>query len=222
MLPATGAHVRIERDFSPALGTLRLWRPEALLLDLDFTGIVLGSRICRHVRRSRDLSRTLILAVSSKSDSAREIAAFDAGVDDHVRRGRIVRASFAARLAALLRRAHPRPADISLHLEQLRLDPLRREAFLDGVLLPLTSTEFDVLLRLARHHGHTVPRAQLFEPLPFATDVPSSRALDMHVKQIRRKLGKAAGMLMTDYGKGYRLEVPGYEQAERMPLARAG
>jgi hypothetical protein len=87
----------------------------------------------------------------------------------------------------------------------LLLDPARREARLDGEALNLTDKEFELLNHLVGHRGRTVGREELLGSLwKNAEEVPGERAVDVHIRRLRSKLGRLSGIVRTVPGQGYR------------------
>ncbi|MDJ0521636.1 MAG: response regulator transcription factor [Planctomycetota bacterium] len=216
-LPREGVEARSSERPHEAMALVRSWRPQLLLLDLDTLGVAVGVSICRLVRMDEELERTLVVLVASDAEEDDELALFDAGADDFVKRHRMARPSFQARLAALLRRTTARLPRTVRRVGPLLLDRIAARAQLEDVELPLTRTEFAILWRLAAAAGHYVSRQSLSRGLLHSVDAGVSRAVDMHVKEIRRKLGPAAFLITTRYGVGY-----GLDEAGDSPLRRAG
>ena len=219
VLRTAGHDLCVERGIAATLALGRAWRPHVVLLDLDGGSFVLGRAACRLVRTVREFSGSLVVAVADAVHADWEEELFDSGADDFVCRHRIARTVFRARLEALLRRARARSVEAVVRAGPLRLDPARREVHLHGSPLELTYTQFDLLWRLARDAGRAVPRAHLLATLHNVVEDATSRAVDMHVKGIRRRLGAASFLIQTEYGVGYRLlddeEVAGCERAAR-------
>jgi len=206
-LAGTGHEVRAALDGTKALEVIDGWAPELLVLDLNLGGDVSGLDVCRHVRTHEHTHGILIVVLTGETGDELELTLFDAGADDFVRKQRFRAGLFRRRIEAVLRRATSEPREEKLELGPLRLDPARRHATLGGTGLRLTPTEFDIVHKLVVNHERIVSRQELLDRGSGLQDPATSRAVDMHVKQIRKKLGSHAGMIGTVYGKGYRLEV---------------
>lgn len=100
----------------------------------------------------------------------------------------------------------------------LRVDFLRRQAWLDGRLMVMTRKEWEVLSLLVRHAGGVVTRQRLLgEVWGFQPDI-RTRTLDVHIQRLRKKLGSREGAIETIFGVGYRFQ-PRTERQPSLPAA---
>lgn len=169
-----------------------------------------GLELCRRLRRK---SETLpILFLSSRDEELDRVLGLELGADDYLCKPFSMR-ELVARVRVLLRRAallaEPRtPGEETISAGALELDPKRYVARLDGRSVPLTVTEFLMLLALVRHPGHVKSRRQLMEQGYAHDTYVSDRTIDSHIKRLRRKL-EAVDSRFDDieavYGAGYRL-----------------
>lgn len=145
--------------------------------------------------------RAALLAVTDGLAGASRVAALDAGaddvVDDHVEAD-----DLAARVRALLRRDG---RDARLRCGAVEIARYERRAKVGGVDVDLTEREYSVLRCLVEHGGKPVPRATLAAAVTRSGDRLRSNAIDVHVSNIRKKLGTRAAMIETARGIGYRL-----------------
>jgi two-component system response regulator ChvI len=169
-----------------------------------------GLELCRRLRRR---SETLpILFLSSRDEELDRVLGLELGADDYLCKPFSMR-ELVARVRVLLRRAAlletPREAgEPTLRAGALELDPRRYLARIDGRPVPLTVTEFLMLLALVRHPGHVKSRRQLMEQGYAHDTYVSDRTIDSHIKRLRRKLETVApgfDAIETVYGAGYRL-----------------
>jgi DNA-binding response OmpR family regulator len=194
---------------------LAAWRAfEAALPDVVVLDILLprldGLELLRRLRaRSRELP---ILMLTSKGEEFDRVLGLEMGADDYLGKPFSIR-ELVARLRVLLRRAkllaegRQSPPERLLERGRLRLDLDRYEASCGGARLPLTVSEFLLLAALARAPGHVRSRAQLLDEVHGDDDAGSERAIDSHVKRLRRKLALAApgfDPIEAVYGLGYR------------------
>ena len=168
-----------------------------------------GLELCR---RLRGLSERLpILFLTSKDEELDRVLGLELGADDYLCKPFSMR-ELIARVKVLLRRAAqaqepPGGEERVLASGRLRLDLQRYQASWNGVPVPLTVTELNLLHALVRRPGHVKSRAQLLaEAYPYDA-YASDRTIDSHVKRLRRKLAEADAAfdaIETVYGLGYR------------------
>lgn len=162
-----------------------------------------GLSVCRALR-SRNV-RVPILMLTARAEVPERIAGLDAGADDYVPKpfdlGELL-----ARTRALTRRGLT--ADPVLRVGPLTIDKSERKALADGKRLDLTPREFALLAYLAREAGRVVPRMEILAKVWEMSFDPGSNVIEVHVKNVRDKLGPHAKMIETVRGVGYRCVVP--------------
>jgi two-component system alkaline phosphatase synthesis response regulator PhoP len=184
--------------------------PDLVILDLMLPRID-GFEVCREIRRRGD---TPILMLTARTDDIDAIVGLELGADDYVTKPFNPRA-LVARVKAILRRTEVtarggRPIEVGT----LRVDPRRREAWIADRRLELRAREFDLLAALARDPGVVLTRDGLLEGV-WGTDFPGeTRTVDVHVAELRKKLGEDGPTIETVRGMGYRLVPP---QRSRVP-----
>lgn len=181
-----GARRAIE-DPSLALVILDLMLPDTHGLDL-----------LREIRSRGDLPVIVVTARDSEPD---RVAGLELGADDYVTKPFSPR-ELAARVSTVLRRGEHR-RDGSLCIGKVRIDPSARELTVDGSVVDVTRKELDLLFFLMEHPGRVFTRSQLLDQVwDYGGDV-DSRTVDVHVAQLRRKLG-ADCPVRTVRGVGYK------------------
>ena len=187
--------------------------PDLVILDLMLPRID-GFEVCRELRRRGD---TPILMLTARDDDVDSIVGLELGADDYVTKPFNPRALI-ARVKAILRRTEGtarggRPIEVGT----LRVDPRRREASVGDRRLELRAREFDLLAALAREAGAVLTRDALLESV-WGTDFPGeTRTVDVHIGEVRRKLGSDGPPIETVRGFGYRLVPPGREPVPSTP-----
>ncbi len=183
---------------------LELWRaarPALMLLDLMLPGMD-GLEVARRVRAESDLP---IIMLTARDEEVDRLVGLGIGADDYVVKPYSPR-EVVARVRAVLRRAHgSAPPQGVLTVGNLSLDLSSFEARCQGELLDLTAAELRLLAALAREEGHVRSRSELLAALGGLERGTDERAVDAHVKNLRRKLGGCGGSLETVRGVGYRL-----------------
>jgi two-component system alkaline phosphatase synthesis response regulator PhoP len=178
-------------------------RPLALIvLDLRLPGLG-GIDVARAIRRT---SAVPIIMVTARVEEDDRLRGLEAGADDYVTKPFSPR-ELVARVRAVLRRS-ALPADRGvLRAGDITLDVARLAAARDGQPIDLTATEFQLLAALARHPGRVFTRGQLLDAIRGGTLDAFDRAIDAHVKNLRRKIEhdpRRPAIVLTVYGVGYK------------------
>jgi DNA-binding response OmpR family regulator len=143
------------------------------------------------LRRLRAQSPVPVLILTARGEDVDRILGLEIGADDYLPKPFNPR-ELIARIRAILRRTTPSPERAaSLTVSGIRLDPAAREAWIDGKRLDLTSVEFTLLETLLRDAGHVVTREALTETVLGRTLGPFDRVIDVHISNLRKKLGVA-------------------------------
>jgi two-component system response regulator BaeR len=195
------AHLSDGREVVP---WVRANDPSLVLLDLRLPGLD-GLEVCRALRR---FSTVPIIMVTALVEEVDRLMGLDVGADDDVCKPFMPR-EVVARVKAVLRR--PRLMGLAgdrLRVGAFELDEARRRISLSGQPLELTGSEYKLLRKLLRAPGRVFSRPQLLAELHGGDDDTYDRAIDTHVKNLRRRLGPAAGLLRSVYGVGYQLDLP--------------
>lgn len=187
------------KDGPTALAQTEAIGYDLVVLDWMLPGMD-GVAICRELRARG--SKVPILMLTARSEVGERIIGLDAGADDYLSKpfdlGELL-----ARARALIRRASG--VDVTLRVGPLVIDREERRVLLDGRPIDLTSREFALLLHLAREAGRNVPRMELLSKVWQTSFDPSSNVVEVHVRNLREKLGVHAALIETVRGVGYRL-----------------
>ncbi len=211
-LRQAGYRVLSATDGSTGLALVQQEKPDLLVLDLMLPGLS-GWEICRRLRASQDpqLAQLYILMLTARVDETDRVVGLELGADDYVIKPFSPR-ELVARVRAALRRLHAAQelGDVRpLEAGDLRLDPIYRTVTLAGRPIDLTATEFALLHQLMRYPGRPFTRAELLDATQDdgLGDVAYERTIDVHIKNIRRKLGDSprnSRYIETVHGVGYR------------------
>jgi two-component system response regulator BaeR len=175
-------------------------KPDLVLLDLMLPGMD-GIEVCKLLRRR---SNVPIIMVTARVDEIDRLLGLELGADDYICKPFSPR-EVVARVKAVLRRSEL-VSDGILH-QGLEIDDSKFTARLNGKDLCLTSVEFALLKTLSAISGRVFSRDQLMNAMYSDYRVVSDRAVDTHVKNLRKKLASASGgedMIKSVYGLGYR------------------
>jgi len=174
--------------------------PSAVLLDLGLPGID-GMEVCRRIRASSDIP---IIMLTARDDEIDKVVGLEIGADDYVTKPFSPR-EVVARVKAVLRRAEQQPeAPAAIRIADFEIDSGRRTVRTPGgdIVQP-TAREFDLLWHLARNRGIVLSRGQLLEAVWGYDYFGESRTVDVHVRQLRKKLPDIP--LETVWGVGYKM-----------------
>ena len=200
-----GHQVITAYDGLTAVRRFREENPDLVLLDLAMPGPD-GFTVAGQIRAAGEAP---IIVVSGESSEAAKVKALGIGADDYLVKP-FGRAELLARIAAVMRRSgRAEAANLGgpVTFDRLSLDPARHEASVDGVLVPLTPTEFRLLEVLARAGGDLVPHLRLARAGWPAEHDPDLLWLKPHLARLRAKLDEAGGpAIVAVRGVGYRVE----------------
>jgi DNA-binding response OmpR family regulator len=169
-----------------------------VVLDIGLPGMD-GFEVCRQIR-SR--SSVPILIVTARDEEPDRVAGLELGADDYITKPFSPR-ELVARVKAILRRAEPTPTEPILTLGDIVVDMQGREVSVDGESVELTAKEFDLLACLLENPGIVLSRDTLLDRAWGTTYPGGTRTVDVHVGQLRRKLGRPA-LIRTVRGAGYK------------------
>jgi DNA-binding response OmpR family regulator len=206
-LEHAGFSVLTAGDGSSALHAIGSRRPDLVVLDLGLPGVD-GLEVLRTVRASAGLPVVVLTARDTELDT---LLGLELGADDYMTKPFSPR-ELVARVRAVLRRSERarEPGD-RIEAGDIVLDVPRLRATVRGGLIELTPTEFAILAAMAREPGRVFTRSQLLDSVHGVAFESYERAIDAHVKNIRRKLEPDPARpryLLTVYGVGYRIAEP--------------
>jgi two-component system, OmpR family, alkaline phosphatase synthesis response regulator PhoP len=203
-LEQAGFGVSVAGDGSEALMRARTEHPDLVVLDLGLPGLD-GLDVTRTLRAGSNLP---IIMLTARDDETDRVLGLELGADDYVTKPFSPR-ELVARVRAVLRRhASAREGQEVVRAGDLELNLPRLEARIGGELVSLTSTEFSLLAAMGREPGRVFTRSQLLDAIHGVAFESYERAIDAHVKNIRRKIEvdpRNPRRLQTVYGVGYRL-----------------
>jgi DNA-binding response OmpR family regulator len=202
-LERAGFSVRSARDGPEALMRARTDRPDLVVLDLGLPGLD-GFDVTRRLRRD---SSVPIIMLTARDDESDTLVGLELGADDYVTKPFSPR-ELVARVRAVLRRQLPQAGSDVLRAGALSLDLPRMRVEVGGRPVDLTTTEFQLLSAMARQPGRIFTRSQLLDAIHGIAFDSYERAIDAHVKNIRRKIEpnpRTPRYVLTVYGVGYKL-----------------
>jgi DNA-binding response OmpR family regulator len=201
-LKNAGYAVKAVSNGTDALAQVEAEQPALIVLDLmlpDMDGI----DVCRRIRQRRDVP---ILMLTARDEDIDKIIGLEVGADDYMTKPFNPR-ELVARVKSILRRSTPeRRVSESAEISHgdLHIDAGRREVHVGDEEIQLAPKEFDLLWELLDHRGLVLTRDQLLERVWGYTFAGDTRTVDVHVRQVRRKLGDASP-IVTVWGVGYKV-----------------
>ncbi len=202
-LDRAGFEVIVVGDGGSAVASIRSAKPDLLVLDLGLPGRD-GLDVAREIRR---WSNTPIVMLTARGDESDRIVGLELGADDYVVKPFSPK-ELVARIRAVLRRtrAAERGAEI-VRVSDVEIDAGKMRVTVDGRPVELTPTEFELLATLVREPGRVFTRSQLLDAVHGVAIESYERAIDAHIKNIRRKIEPTPGTpryILTVHGVGYR------------------
>ena len=177
-------------------------QPDLIVLDLMLPDLD-GIEVCRKIRQRSEVP---ILMLTARDEDVDKIIGLEVGADDYLTKPFNPR-ELVARVKSILRRSVPERRELEtkqLKHGDLEIDAGRREVRVAGTEIQLAPKEFDLLWELLDHRGLVLTRDQLLERVWGYTFAGDTRTVDVHVRQLRRKLGDAAPVV-TVWGVGYKV-----------------
>jgi DNA-binding response OmpR family regulator len=204
-LEQAGFRVHRAATGDAGLEAVRAREPRLVILDVGLPGQVDGLEVCRRLRATTGVPIVMLTARDAEID---RVLGLELGADDYVTKPFSPR-ELVARVKAVLRRADGERIVATVpevvRVGGVEVDFRRREARVEGQPVPLTTREFALLQFLAENRGLALSRRQLLDGGWGVDWYGDERTVDVHVRQLRRKLGDALP-LATVRGLGYRLD----------------
>jgi two-component system, OmpR family, alkaline phosphatase synthesis response regulator PhoP len=202
-----GFTVLTASDGPSALRSARTGRPDLVVLDLGLPGLD-GLDVARSLRREGEVPIIMLTARTEESD---KLVGLELGADDYLTKPFSPK-KLVARVRAVLRRAEGMrtPADV-IRFGEVELDVPRMEARFGGRRVDLTRSEFQIVAAMARQPGRVFTRAQLLDAVRGVAFESYERAIDAHIKNIRKKIEpdpRSPRYILTVFGMGYRFAEP--------------
>ena len=201
-LKNAGYTVRTAATGNDALAQAGTGDVDLVVLDLMLPDID-GIEVCRRLRKATDMP---ILMLTARDEDVDKIIGLEVGADDYMTKPFNPR-ELVARVKSILRRAGPERREresAQLRHGDLTIDAGRREVRVGETEVQLAPKEFDLLWELLDHRGLVLTRDQLLERVWGYTFAGDTRTVDVHVRQLRRKLGDASP-IVTVWGVGYKV-----------------
>jgi DNA-binding response OmpR family regulator len=204
-LERAGFRVQVAADGKSALALMRAEKPDMVVLDLGLPDLD-GLDVTREFRK---ISNAPIIMLTARSEETDKLVGLELGADDYMTKPFSPK-ELVARVRVLFRRieTYSDPGADIIRAANLTFDVPRMQVSADDhTLEELTPTEFELLVEMARHPGRVFSRMQLLNALHGVAFESYERAIDAHIKNIRRKIEPDPGQpkyVLTVYGVGYK------------------
>jgi DNA-binding response OmpR family regulator len=196
-------------DGDQAIETVEKFKPHLVILDVMLP-VRDGLDICRLIKANPALKDVLIIMLTAKSDDTDTIIGLQLGADEYMGKPFSPKVLM-ARIKALLRRFDELQLTQGIHAQlltygELCLDKQKRKVTYQSVNIDLTTVEFDILFFLCQHPGRVFTREELLDNVWKEGKFIIDRAVDVHIRSLRKKLGSGEHLIETVRGVGYRIK----------------
>ena len=201
---ANGFDVICANDGQDALNQARLKLPDLIILDVMIP-VVDGLEVCRRLRREAETSETPIIMLTAKSEESDQLIGFSVGADDYVVKPFSVKILL-ERVKSMLRRNQRKgtPNADTIARAGITIDRVKHRVLVNDQSIDLTPSEFRLLDTLIRQPGRAFDRSELIDAALGADTMVLERTIDVHIRSLRKKLGRSSNTIQTVRGIGYR------------------
>jgi DNA-binding response OmpR family regulator len=192
-------------DADSFLRSLNTAIPDLVILDLMLPDMD-GFEVCRALRTQEKFAHIPIIMLTAKVEETDKVLGLELGADDYVTKPFSPR-ELVARVKAVLRRHSPKEDTRKITIGNMfTMNMEKHEVEVEGTKIELTSTEFKILQLLSAKKGWVFSRDQILQHLWGDNKMVLDRTVDVHIKHLREKLGKAGNLVRNIRGVGYKLE----------------
>ena len=198
-------HVQVFQETKSLFDFLEQKTPDLIILDLMLPDAD-GLEVCKLLKKEERFSTIPIIMLSAKAELTDKVLGLELGADDYVTKPFSPK-ELIARVKAVLRRNQEKEGSQKIKIgDLLVIDPKKYEVFVEGKRIDLTSTEFRILTLLSTKKGWVFTRDQVLDYLWGDEKIVLDRTVDVHIKNLREKLGPAKKIIKNIRGIGYKLE----------------
>lgn len=204
-LKETGFRVKEFLDAESLLRFLNTQIPDLIILDLRLPDAD-GFETCKYLRKKNEFSHIPIIMLTGKSEEMDRVLGLELGADDYVTKPFSAR-ELVARVKAVLRRREQKGESKRIEIGNiLKIDLQKFQVTIEGKNVELTPTEFRILKMLCERKGWIFTRKQILDYLWGNEKIVVDRAVDVHIKNLRKKIGRVRRFIKSVRGIGYKLE----------------
>jgi two-component system, OmpR family, phosphate regulon response regulator PhoB len=204
-LEKEGYQPLVALDGTSGLETARSGNPDMILLDLMLPGLQ-GTEICKMLKSSDKTAKIPIVMLTAKGEEIDRVVGFEVGADDYIVKPFSSR-ELMLRIKAVLRRSGGGEVESRIiRAGSIIIDVDRHTVSIDDTDIVLTTTEFNLLLKLAERLGRVQSRDRLLKDVWGMSHIGDTRTVDTHITRLRTKLGESGDLIKTVRGFGYKME----------------
>jgi two-component system phosphate regulon response regulator PhoB/two-component system alkaline phosphatase synthesis response regulator PhoP len=204
-LKKSGYKVKDFLDAESFFEYIKTETPDLVLLDLMLPDAD-GMEVCKYLRKSDKFSSVPVIILTAKGDEMDKVLGLELGADDYITKPFSTR-ELAARVKAVLRRDEKTFKTQTVKIgDMLEIDLQKYETYVAGAKIELTSTEFRIIRLLSERKGWVYARDQILDYLGVQEKGVLDRTVDVHIKNLREKLGEAGKYIKNIRGIGYKIE----------------
>jgi len=206
-LKKDGYNVLLANNGEKGLKDARSYEPDLILLDLMLPGIQ-GLDVCRIIKSDENIKNTPIIILSALGQEEDIVSGLEAGADDYVSKPFSLDV-LNARIKTVLRRYHKKDEEDRnsvLLYQTIKINLMTREVVIDGKLVSLTYTEFQILYILMSHPGWVFTRYQIINKIRGENYPVTDRSIDFQIVGLRKKMMGKGNLIETIRGVGYRFQ----------------
>src|SRR5438034_8694146 len=202
-LRKAGFAISTAMDGAAGLQKARTEKPAFIILDLMLPKMP-GLELCKILKGDPATRQIPIMMLTAKAEEIDRIVGLEFGADDYVTKPFSPR-EVVLRIGAIMRRGDTKQEEEHLTAGPIVIDPARHEGSVGGKRVNLTGLEFKLLRTLMQRRGRVQERDRLLNEVWGYESIIDTRTVDTHVRRLRKKLGKAANVIESVRGFGYRL-----------------
>lgn len=204
-LQKAGFEARGFSNLENFLGFIEKTQPDLILLDLMLPDAD-GLEVCKYLRKTKEFAEVPIIMLTARGEETDRVLGLEIGADDYITKPFSPRELVARVKAVLRRQVREEESEKIIVRDLLVIYPEKHETYAGGDKVDLTSTEFRILTLLARGRGRVFTRDQILDHLWGQEKAVVDRTVDVHIRHLREKLGKASCLIKSIRGVGYKLE----------------
>ena len=200
-------NVLLANNGEKGLKDVRSYQPDLILLDLMLPGVQ-GLDVCRIIKSDDNIKNTPIIILSALGQEEDIVSGLEAGADDYVSKPFSLDV-LNARIKTVLRRYHKKDEEDRnrvLLYQTIKINPLTHEVSIDGKIVSLTYTEFQILHLLMSHPGWVFTRYQIINKIRGENYPITDRSIDFQIVGLRKKMMGKGNLIETIRGVGYRFQ----------------